>query len=250
MGSASRRQKIAAAADDPNKVWDLKRPRRARREGVRRELRGVPPGERQGRAERVPGARRLAGRRPARRADQIHLVLNGMKDGKPTAMASWKQLSDADIAVRHHATRATAGATRPARRSSRRDVRRRAMTRSRTDVEASPRRDVDEHHPARPRRRHDHAPRRPRAPLPAGSCAGSRRPTTRTSARCTCGSRFTMFIVGGMMALTIRAELFQPGLQIVASRVLQLADDAARPHHDLRRDHAGARWASRTGRSR
>ena len=26
---------------------------------------------------------------------------------------------------------------------------------------------------------------------------------------------FTMFIVGGVMALTIRAELFQPGLQIV-----------------------------------
>src|SRR5678809_1665816 len=26
---------------------------------------------------------------------------------------------------------------------------------------------------------------------------------------------FTMFIVGGIMALTIRAELFQPGLQIV-----------------------------------
>src|SRR6201984_1292159 len=27
---------------------------------------------------------------------------------------------------------------------------------------------------------------------------------------------FTMFIVGGIMALTIRAELFKPGLQIVA----------------------------------
>ena len=26
---------------------------------------------------------------------------------------------------------------------------------------------------------------------------------------------FTMFMVGGMMALIIRAELFQPGLQIV-----------------------------------
>ena len=26
---------------------------------------------------------------------------------------------------------------------------------------------------------------------------------------------FTMFIVGGIMALTIRAELFQPGLQVV-----------------------------------
>src|SRR5215213_4539670 len=26
---------------------------------------------------------------------------------------------------------------------------------------------------------------------------------------------FTMFIVGGVMALTIRAELFQPGLQVV-----------------------------------
>ena len=26
---------------------------------------------------------------------------------------------------------------------------------------------------------------------------------------------FTMFLVGGVMALTIRAELFQPGLQVV-----------------------------------
>jgi hypothetical protein len=49
----------------------------------------------------------------------------------------------------------------------------------------------------------------------------------------------TMFFVGGC-ALTIRAELFQPGLQIVI-RILQLADHAARSHHDFRRDHAGGR---------
>ena len=52
---------------------------------------------------------------------------------------------------------------------------------------------------------------------------------------------FTMFLVGGTMALVIRAELFQPGLQIVRSGVLQLDDHAARPHHGVRRDHAGGR---------
>ena len=61
---------------------------------------------------------------------------------------------------------------------------------------------------------------------------------------------FTMFLVGGTMAMVIRAELFQPGLQVVRSGVLQLDDDAARPHHGLRRDHAGGGRASRTGRSR
>ena len=49
---------------------------------------------------------------------------------------------------------------------------------------------------------------------------------------------FTMFLVGGTMAMVIRAELFQPGLQIVEPGVLQLDDDAARAHHGVRRDHA------------
>ena len=63
------KKKIAAAADDPNKAWTSTELRRARREGLRRELRRLPPGERQGRAGRVPGARRLEDRdRPEGRA--------------------------------------------------------------------------------------------------------------------------------------------------------------------------------------
>ena len=74
-----------------------------------------------------------------------------------------------------------------------------------------------------------------------GSCAGSPPPTTRTSARCTCGSPFTMFFVGGVMALLIRLELFQPGLQYPQPRLLQPARHHARADHDLRRHHAGVR---------
>ena len=44
---------------------------------------------------------------------------------------------------------------------------------------------------------------------------GLRPPTTRTSARCTWCSRCMMFFIGGAMAMVIRAELFQPGLQLV-----------------------------------
>jgi hypothetical protein len=47
------------------------------------------------------------------------------------------------------------------------------------------------------------------------SSVGSSRPTTRTSARCTCGFSFIMFIIGAAMSVVIRAELFQPGLQFV-----------------------------------
>ena len=71
--------------------------------------------------------------------------------------------------------------------------------------------DTPHAHAARPRRTtttHHGAPH-------GWHALGLRRPTTRTSARCTCCSRFTMFFVGGMLALVIRAELFQPGLQFV-----------------------------------
>ena len=69
---------------------------RARRKGLPGELRRLPPGERQGRAERVPGPRRVKARRrpegrPARAASS---------NGRPgTAMASFKQLSDTDLAA-------------------------------------------------------------------------------------------------------------------------------------------------------
>ena len=64
------KKQIAAAADDPNKIWDAGRPDGARREGLRRELRRLPPGDRQGHAARVPGARRLEGRASARRTSR------------------------------------------------------------------------------------------------------------------------------------------------------------------------------------
>ncbi len=71
------------------------------------------------------------------------------------------------------------------------------------------------------------------------SAAGCSRPTTRTSARCTWCSRCIMFFVGGAMAMVIRAELFQPGLQFVDPQLLQLHDHHACAGHDLRRRHAG-----------
>ena len=52
---------------------------------------------------------------------------------------------------------------------------------------------------------------------------------------------FIMFMIGGVLALMIRAELFQPGLQFVQPGVLQPADHHARPDHGVRRDHAGVR---------
>ena len=60
-----------AAADDSGQGVGREGARRARREGLRGQLRGVPPGERQGRARRVPGARRLEDRqRPEGRPDR------------------------------------------------------------------------------------------------------------------------------------------------------------------------------------
>ncbi len=51
----------AAAADDPGEVWTGPR-WSPRRQGLRRQLRGLPPGHRQGRPGRLPGARRLEAR--------------------------------------------------------------------------------------------------------------------------------------------------------------------------------------------
>ena len=65
------------------------RPAGARREDLRRQLPGLPPGQRQGR-RRDQGARRA--RRSVLDADktkQIHVVLNGQTNG---AMPAWKQL--------------------------------------------------------------------------------------------------------------------------------------------------------------
>ncbi len=52
---------------------------------------------------------------------------------------------------------------------------------------------------------------------------------------------FTMFMIGGTLALIIRAELFQPGPAVRQPAALQPADDDARADHGLRGDHAGVR---------
>jgi heme/copper-type cytochrome/quinol oxidase subunit 1 len=57
---------------------------------------------------------------------------------------------------------------------------------------------------------------------------------------------FTMLMVGGVLALLIRAELFQPGLHW-STRAVQPAHHHARPDHGVRRHHAGLRRALRTG---
>jgi len=93
--ATQQKAKNAVATEDPNKTWDPK------------ELAGM--GEKiyqsncaachQGQGQGVPGAfPALAGSKVVNGApaDQIHIVLNG-KPG--TAMPSWKQLSDTDIAA-------------------------------------------------------------------------------------------------------------------------------------------------------
>ncbi len=68
---ADQKAKAATAADDPNKVWEMKDLRRARREGVCGQLRGLSSGVGEGRAAGVSAARRLEGRqRSEDRADQ------------------------------------------------------------------------------------------------------------------------------------------------------------------------------------
>jgi cytochrome c oxidase subunit 2 len=90
--------RLTAAADDPNKVWDLK-DLVARGEKVfaancaachQANGKGVA-----GAFPALDGSPVVTGPKDA----PIHTVLNGvMKDGKPTAMVAWKQLSDTDLA--------------------------------------------------------------------------------------------------------------------------------------------------------
>ena len=97
---ADQKKKVAATAEDPNKVWDL---------GAL-----VARGEKvyaqhctachQATGKGVPGAFPALDASPkviGAKLDQIHILLKGvMKDGKPTAMVSFaKQLSDTDMAA-------------------------------------------------------------------------------------------------------------------------------------------------------
>ena len=95
---AEQKQKLAAAADDPNKQWDLK-DLVARGEKVyaanctachQANGKGVPPA-----FPPLDGSKVATGPKAA----HIDTVLNGVvRDGKPTAMVGWKQLSDTDLA--------------------------------------------------------------------------------------------------------------------------------------------------------
>ena len=96
---ADRKKQAAAAAEDPNKVWDVK-DLVARGEKVytsncvachQANGKGVPPA-----FPPLDGSKVVTGPKAA----QIKTVLNGVeRDGKPTAMVAWKQLSDTDIAA-------------------------------------------------------------------------------------------------------------------------------------------------------
>jgi len=96
---AAQKAKAAAAADDPGKVWDQK-DLLARGEKVyagncaachQPTGKGAPPA-----FPALDGSKVVNGPKEV----QIKTVLNGVeRDGKPTAMVSWKQLSDTDIAA-------------------------------------------------------------------------------------------------------------------------------------------------------
>ena len=93
--AAGQKQKNAAAAEDPNKTWDVKE-LAARGEKI---YAANCAACHQATGQGVPGAfPALAGSKVVNGPplDQIHVVLNG-KPG--TAMPPWKQLSDTDIAA-------------------------------------------------------------------------------------------------------------------------------------------------------
>ncbi len=174
-----RKKQMAALADDPEQAVDGGRADRARREGLPGQLPGVPPGERPRRRRRLPGARRQQGRR-ASKPDQIAILLNGKN-----AMPSWKALSDVELAavatytkncVRQQVGRGSAGRVQGG-----------AQVKRRSEDQYSSRSTDERRHPesrCRPRR----PPTTTRTTTRTGGVAGCSRPTTRTSARCTCGS--------------------------------------------------------------
>jgi Heme/copper-type cytochrome/quinol oxidases, subunit 1 len=53
---------------------------------------------------------------------------------------------------------------------------------------------------------------------------------------------FAMFLIGGAMAMIIRAELFQPGMQIVEPEFYNQNDNASWFDHDIWWRYAGVCW--------
>jgi cytochrome c oxidase subunit 2 len=96
---ADQQKKMAALADDPNKVWTIDE-LKTRGEKVYSTNCVVCH---QATGKGVPGAFAALDGSPVvngPKAEQIHVLLNGKKSGKyPTEMPSWKQLSDTDIAA-------------------------------------------------------------------------------------------------------------------------------------------------------
>ena len=96
---SERKQKLAAAGDDPNKAWTLEE-LKSRGEKVFAQNcaachqatgMGIP-----GTFPALSGSAVVTGPKEA----QIDVVLHGIvKEGKPTAMQPFKQLSDVDIAA-------------------------------------------------------------------------------------------------------------------------------------------------------
>ena len=179
---------MAAAARRSEQDVDRGRADGQGRDGLRGELRGLPPGERQGRAGRVPGARGQPDRdRPAAGADPARAERQaGHRDAAVEAAVRRRHRR------RSSRTRATAGATRR-RRDAGRPSRPRASNAQSARVKRQEQK-RHEHHPARSRSQATTTPTPITATTitritPRGSCAGSPRPITRTSARCTCCSR-------------------------------------------------------------
>jgi len=94
-----KQKEMAALADDPNKTWTIDE-LKTKGEKVYTANCAVCH---QANGKGVPGAfAPLDGSAIVNgpRADQIHVVLNGLKSGKyPSEMPAWKQLSDTDIAA-------------------------------------------------------------------------------------------------------------------------------------------------------
>ncbi len=94
-----RKQKLAALGDDPNKAWTLDELKSRGEKVFAQNCAACHQATGMG----VPGAFPALNGSPivnGPKDGQINVLLNGiMKDGKPTAMLSFKQLSDVELAA-------------------------------------------------------------------------------------------------------------------------------------------------------